>query len=328
MGITNQDIRYIVSFAQQKDFIIYEDTVKALDSSGFMSRVFGARTDQGKVIIHIVSTPIAEQAYQQVPDKIAYVGRLLENIPEVPMVYVTGRLPEGGYFMVQEYKSGHPMGKRTFSNSNFSDSFLVSDPVLYMKELQNIILTMHTFTSDKYGHLDFSKNLAEARHNSWESFLADNFERSIQTLSASQEEVGINYFDTMSLEEVQDRGRSILRSNKELFYTEKAHFIHGDILNYSNVLVSDSHIEGIIDFEWALFGHPAWEFVFRQQPPLDVYVPEATKRKIILEGIDFKRSIELHNIFWCAWGASVHANNPEFGPALFSIFRNSLKRNT
>ena len=327
---TNDDalLDDIVLLAERKNLSIARGSIKSLPSTGFMSKVFGAQTGRGPAIIHLVQTPVEEQLYQNVPQKIDTISRLLQHIPEVPKIYATGELPKGGYFLVQELKSGTPLGKRSYRDHVFTDEFLVDDPNVYLPELQEILLLVHSVTSDKFGYIDFSKKIPIAIQDSWTDFLSVNLERNLQTLSASEKAHGISYFDSISIDETLNRALSIIDAHEELFKIDRAHLIHGDICNYSNVLISDTTIEGIVDFEWSLFGHPAWEFVFTKSPPLDTYIPKAIEKGIISPDLDFHRSIELHNIFWCAWGAAVHAGDPEFGPSLFSTFSDALVKNS
>lgn len=321
-------LQHIVSIAAEQGVRIEIGSIAPLDSTGFMSSIYRAETDKGTAIIHLVAAPVAEQEYQHVPEKIMHVGQLLKDVPQVPEVYVSGRLPENGYFMVQEYKQGKPLGKRTYEDGVFRDTFLVSEPEHYLDELQEVALEIHSYTSDTFGYFDFSTDTPTGTHRSWSEFLRDTLERSIGALEASEVQLGIKYFDVLGAAEVRERALSVLSNNAPLFATNLAHLIHGDLCNYSNILVADEHIVGVIDFEWALYGHPAWEFVFTQHPPLDVYTPRAVELGHIAADIDFARSVELHTIFWCAWGAAVHAQNPEFGPALYKVFLDKLQQAT
>ncbi len=320
-------LNHIISIAGKDGLHIKTETIKPLESTGFMSKIFSAETDRGKTVIHVVSKPVSEQEYQDIPKKVSFVSQLLKNIPQVPKVYLVGHLPQRGYFIIQEYKPGKPLGRRIYKDGRFVDELLADNPNPYLTELQKIVLHFHEFEGKGFGYCNFSQNDPNAKHNSWEEFLLENFNRNLQILQKSQEKNRIQYFSEISLEKTQEQVQTILENNKEMFEIEKARFIHGDVFNYSNVLISEKGIEGIIDFEWSIFGHPAWEFVF-SNPPLDVYLPMAIKAGLITDDFDFRRSIELHNIFWCAWGASVHADNPEFGPAIFKVFLDSLKNNS
>ncbi|MES2225729.1 MAG: phosphotransferase [Patescibacteria group bacterium] len=320
-----QTIESILAYCAKEGLDIDASTLAPLDSAGFMSRVLTARSDKGEVVITIVAQPVPEQLYQGGGEKILKVGRLLAGVPQIPHIYLTGPLPNKGYFIVQERKPGTPLGRRVYSGGTFVDEFLVEDPQRLVEELEEVILQIHEHRFTSFGYIDLQASAIQGSHASWPEFLLDNFKRNISMLEAAEASHGVSYFSAVSADEFRRKIEDLLSLNRECFEIESASLIHGDVLNYSNVLVEDGKVTGVVDLEWALLGHPAWEFVFRKQPPIGRYVPLAKQKGLIPPDIDFKRSVALHNIFWCAWGASVHATNPEFGSALFKSFITSLQ---
>jgi len=95
-------------------------------------------------------------------------------------------------------------------------------------------------------------------------------------------------------------------------------FVHGDIVNPSNILVENGEITGILDFEWALVGDPAWEFAFTDMP-IEKYIEITGENET-----KFRERIKLCRFFWLLWGTNVHAKG-EFKPVLYKLFKEELR---
>jgi serine/threonine protein kinase len=323
METQNNDFEEVVKQASQQGFFIDIDSIKSLASTGFMSQVFIATMGDVDVVVNLIKEPVTEQLFQHVPQKIKHVASILTEIKQVPKVYATGTLSVGGYFILQEKKGGIPLGVRSYENQKFVDEILVEDSDKYVQQLQDIILRLHSHQADSFGYISFGQYEA-LQGVSWTDFLMKNAKRSVQILEDAEQNFGISYFIELGSSQLLSKLQRMLESFPELFSIQKSSLIHGDIFNYSNVLVDENSITAVLDFEWSLWGHPAWEFAFTAEPRFEFYLPQAIEKGILPQGIDFQKSIDLHTIFWCLWGASVHANNSEFGLALFQAMKVKL----
>lgn len=96
------------------------------------------------------------------------------------------------------------------------------------------------------------------------------------------------------------------------------------MINPGNVLINEGKISGIIDFEWAAAGDPAWEFAYCSEP-LDYYfdcLEEAGGKYVNRNEFLLKRRI--YRVLWLLWGISVHAKGGIIKEILYKDFRDNL----
>jgi aminoglycoside phosphotransferase (APT) family kinase protein len=125
----------------------------------------------------------------------------------------------------------------------------------------------------------------------------------------------------LSLREGVER---LMRARNDMFALQKPVLVHGDMLNPGNILLSGKTISGIIDWEWANAGDPAWEFAFTNTYDLTRYFqafPEYTEK----ERKSFLARVAAYKPFWLLWGAHVHAGNPRGD--VYRILRDELLKN-
>lgn len=96
--------------------------------------------------------------------------------------------------------------------------------------------------------------------------------------------------------------------NKEHFHTNSV-LVHGDLINPSNILVKNDQVTGIIDWECALAGDPAWDFCFNNKYELKTYFKCRGFTKD--EENDFRERMKLYEPLYLAWVLYVLEDDPE-----------------
>ena len=276
--------------------------VKPFASAGLMSTIFTGEQDGKQVIIHHTK-PNAEQRYQHVKDKIIFVADLLrkQGLPCTPIIAST-TLDDGSFVLVQARLPGTPLGQRTFDGKRFHDTY----DHAYVPQILALAATVHQTMLTGFGPL----RKGAGTFPTWKAFLEASAERWLATLRSTKppiidqaEETQIKQTISSLLERLPDWDQSCL--------------VHGDLTNPGNILVHDGQISGLIDFEWALAGDPAWEFAFTDMPLEHYCKITKTDKQAFLE------RVRIYRFFWLLWGAAVHAND-QFQEAMHMYLREAL----
>ncbi len=281
-----------------------------IESKGLMSKVFRTDSNLGRLIIHL-SSPTKEQKKQQVYKKIFYLSRVLKQKKFIPSakVYLTGKI-KGKIFLVQEYLKGEPLGDRVIKNGKIINCYLLKGKENYLKLLEEMIARLHIIKLPGYGFLKIEHGKIGGSYHSWIEFLKQSSRDWLMNLSKYKTyQIRLNNF----FEKYQS----------ELNFLEPGSLIHGDMINPGNVLIKNGEISGIIDFEWAAVGDPAWEFAFCEEP-LNYYFAACKKFKIKVNQKKFLVKRKLYKTLWLLWGANVHAKGGIFKNILFKEFKKEL----
>ena len=299
---------------------IVQASLKEFPSKGFMSRIFSARSDRGAIIIH-VSSPVDEQLLQRNPEKMRLVGKVLEQYSEIPSarVYAAGQLSGGRTFTVQSLIEGSPLGDRVLEGNRIVDRVLYQKKDL-LPDLLRILARIHSVRVRRFGYFDLGKHGLVGQYPSWKAFLKTESDRWIRVLMNHADANGLLFF-----EKVKTLVSSLLKKYGAQLSIDSPRLIHGDMVNPGNVMVCEEHISGIIDFEWAIAGDPAWEFAFTDTVPLRAYFDERNAQEgIVIDETGFLLRIRIYSIFWLLWGLQVHAKGGPIKEVLLHMLEERL----
>ena len=303
---------------RKKKIVLDRSSLRELPSKGFMSEVYCADSNKGMLIIHIL-TPVAEQRIQGTMQKIEAVAKLLERHPEIPAarVYCQGTLARNKSFSVQSLIEGKPMGKRIVVNGEIADTYYPSQKNR-LPQVLRAIARIHSINVKGFGYFDPLKKGFAGRYVSWQEFLRKESRRWIAVALAHTGKKSVR--ERAFLEKLRSFLPRMLKKYDAALAVASPRLIHGDMVNPGNILVKDSHISGIIDFEWALAGDPAWEFAFTQDVALTAYFQERRRHGPVDEDSFFLR-MRIYALFWLLWGVTVHANGGPVKKILLRMLR-------
>jgi aminoglycoside phosphotransferase (APT) family kinase protein len=110
------------------------------------------------------------------------------------------------------------------------------------------LATMHSYALDGFGLLfELAAGIAPT---DWTAYVTNFY----QDYGGQVRKSGALSGETLDrIEAVMEKIKPLLAS------VERGRFVHGDY-HFSNILQQDGHITGVIDFEWAMSGDPAWDF--------------------------------------------------------------------
>src|SRR3989344_5493820 len=252
--------------ANLQNIKINPDTIKPLHSQGLMSHIYEAESENGPVVIHL-GTPTSEQKRQDVPNKIHAISRL-HNVPGAKIFGAGYHM--GKYFIVQQKLDGVAAGHRAIKEDNFIDVCNESREI-YLKEALQMLAELHKTTIKGFGPI---KADGSGMYGTWKEFLENLVIEALNTLEIYQKEN--NFFKINSKQEIMQIMFS--KANDSLVKDVKiSRLIHGDMINFGNILVKNGHVAGIIDYEWGLGGDPPYEFAFTINEPVDEYIKLANQ---------------------------------------------------
>jgi len=186
---------------------------------------------QKKYILKIFFS--TEQSYKK---EIKLLTKLKENqtIP-VNKVYKisSNEIIQNREYAIYEYIEGKTIGQ-AISEGYVLEEILVRDVAKYLAKI-------HSYKFNKTGFLDENLNIREELPPliSWyENFMGDR----------AQKRLGNNIIEKIN---------SIVKKNKKILaqLDEDIRLVHGDFQG-TNILVKDNRLSGILDWEFAMAGHP------------------------------------------------------------------------
>lgn len=286
----------IVSGLTKKKIFVEEGSLNKHHSKGFMSDVSVINSNIGKLIIHTARVT-KEQERQRIWEKIEVVGNLLGTYPHIPAatILLTG-VSKGRYFIVQKCIEGQNSGERVLHNDVIEDEWRV-----WSKELERAfekhLAHIHEIPVQGYGWIIKKDDQAEGMHVTWLDFL----EKETEIWATDIEKAEGNQILANSLRQHLDLHK------KDLEITE-SHLVHADVTNPGNILVKDGKVMGIIDWEWALAGDPAWEFGFNNPCSLGVYFDSLKKQLSSDEKKAFLKRSKIYGPMFLFWVLHIHAD--------------------
>lgn len=232
---------------------------------GAGSEVFVADSNIGKLIIHKGKITVYEKR-QHTWQKAAVISKLLKKYSQIPSARVILTVRKGkNYFVVQSMLPGRSPGKR-IEKGNIIDIWKIWSKKLE-QDIERNILRIHQIPLKGGGWIVERKGKIAGKYKTWEEFL--------------KREVRIWIKDLVKKEKNKtliSKLKAHYATNKEKFKIKKSVLVHGDLINPSNILVSKNKVTGVVDWEIALAGDPAWEFCFNNRYGLKTYFNEIRPR--------------------------------------------------
>lgn len=299
---------------QQVDVFIA--TLKLFSEHGFMSKLATVESNHGTLLLHL-TIPVKEHLQQQTYSKVVAVSQLLSkhgDFPEASVLF--GKVFPPGYIVtVQTLLPGRPMGYRSVSNDTILDHYRRGTKQL-LREVFALLAHLHHNRIPGYGFLITKNGRIQGKYTTWEEFLRRDARRWLRNL----------HIRSLQREQIQQHLNMFFQKHHALLQWKGGRLLHGDMVNPSNVLVENGMITGIVDFEWALSGDPAWEFAFSGPGNLRSYFHETRLRGDLYDATTFRKKIQLYRVLWLLWGANVHVKGGKLYSILYKQFLRELKK--
>jgi len=314
------EINYIQKKLSEINIQLDVSSLQKQKTKGFMSTIYSCSSNIGNLIIHLI-TPVAEQIRQKNYQKIYFVSKILEKYKEISTarVYCFGITPQKNYFTVQEFLPGKILGDRIIKKGTIINRYFKNGKKL-LKSLEEELARLHLIKLSGYGFLQVKDNQIVGQYNSWREFLDKSSKKWLMNILKDEKD---GLFKKDYTETKKSIENFLEKYNKYLFYKNKGVLIHGDMINPGNVLVNKGKISGIIDFEWAAVGDPAWEFAYSSES-LHYYFDFFKRRGKCINQDKFLLKRKLYRVFWLLWGINVHARGGVIKKILYKDFKKTL----
>ncbi len=273
--------------------------IKRHQSQGLMSKVFILDSSIGKLIVHINELS-EEQRRQKIWQKISAIGKLLERYSQIPAskIIAADIVDSKHYFIIQTMLTGRVAGARTLKNREIVDIwFMPRDKI----EIQ-IISTIKKINSVNIpgaGWLVVRNNKLVGMYKTWTKFLDKELTVWLKAISRKENDYKLS-----------DQVLSFYKKIKLSLPADSHALVHNDLVNPGNILHLKNKLTGLVDWEWAMVGDPAWEYAFNNQYNLKSYSREFIKRT------------KLYEPLYLTWGLFAHAHDKN--PKLYKLIKKHL----
>lgn len=288
-------------------------TLTKSSNQGMMTLMMTVESTAGTLAIHYNAEPLDEQSRVAMASKISAITKHLETyVPEFPSQHTVAEatFADGSYYIIQKYLPGQPLGSRSIDSSKITDTYEV--PEEHAHKLQKAVdyytALLHSHPMPGFGFLVVKDGVLTGTHESWESFLREESDRWIKELYETTPEPPMRE----QIKKIESALAALIPSHPELFELPQGYFIHGDVVNPSNVIVDGDAVVGIIDFELSLSGDPAWEFTHTDARPTAEYYESRDITDTHAQDA-FATRIDFCTIFWSIWGAYLHCRINRYG---------------
>ncbi len=306
----NSNFQKIFARLKKKGIVLKKNSLEKHHTAGFMSHVYFADSNRGKLVIHI-HTIHQEQKRQKIWEKILVIGKLLDSFPELPTssVVLSGTLGRDTYFIVQKFLPGRATGKRVLQKNLFIDIWEAWSKKLE-QNIEETIARVHQIPVIGYGWIENRGGIPRGKYKSWLQFLESEF--ALWFKSVVRAEQNSNLANAV---------KKHFEKNKKRFAIKKSFLVHGDLSNPGNILVRGGNVTGVVDWEWSLAGDPAWEFAFNNRLSLHTYFNSFTHTFTKKEKKDFLERARLYEPLFLMWAMHVHSGDKN---SLYKALKNHL----
>ena len=306
----DSDFSKIYSKLKHKGIVPYILSLRRHKAQGFMSNVYALDSSEGKLIVHLNKIH-DEQRRQQVWEKIAVVGNILEKFSEIPTatILLSGTI-EQKYFIVQKMLNGKVAGERILKKNLFIDIWRIWSNNLG-KDIEKTIACIHQIPVKGYGWIINQDGTLKGSYESWDKFL----ESEVNTWSKT-----IKQFENSTI--LVEKLLKHFKINKLKFAIKKSFLVHGDITNPGNILIHDKKVVGFLDWEWSLAGDPAWEFALNNRYSLNTYFNSFKDKLNQKEEKSFLERARLYEPLLLMW--ALHMHSKDRTPEIYQAARNHL----
>ena len=287
MNYANSHFKFVYAKLRLQGITVDPSSLKKSPVQGAGSEVFIVKSDRGALILH--AGQIGAGEHQRKPwKKVALVSKFLKNFPMIPSASVILSIRRGQeYFIVQHLLPGQSPGKR-IEQGNVVDVWNTWSNDLE-KDIERTIAHIHQIPVSGGGWLVERTGRAIGKYKTWQEFLEKEIPHWLKNVRKSE---GSAFLTTKIKKHYQ--------KNKKKFIVKESFLVHGDLINPSNMLILGNKVTGIIDWEFALAGDPAWEFCFNNRYSLDTYFRSFKNKFSAEQKIDFRERIKLYEPLFLA----------------------------
>lgn len=323
--MTENETEKLLEFVAQKLVSLGEVsrpyTIVPHTHQGYNSRVCVLSSGSKEFVVHLTK-PFGHYFTDKTWEKLLAVSLFLREEAILPISRIIFAEPREDFIVsVQEKLPGDIAGTVAITDHRVIYTWLQNKVVL-MPQILNMLAVIHTKPVSGYG-LPVTKNgILTGTSVAWQEFLRERVQCWLGAIKSGE--------SAWTLE------ASLFREIET--YAEQFHFalplsvgglVHGDLGNPSNILAENGKVTGLIDWEFALIGDPAWEFcdegwaeTVRETGLKDYF--QARHIDTEEEREDFLNRITLLRPIQCLMWLYVHRNDED--PVIFDTCVELLKK--
>jgi len=298
------EVRALIIETLDATGLSYDGTgLKRHASQGLVNDVYTIPSEQGELIVHYSTlTPTLEHFH--IWEKLKPVSDFLQRIPDVPAARVFAtRKRDDAWVAVQEKLPGSPAGRAIVGADVVSFEWHAPFETC-QEQVEMIAARVHNTPIRGFGYPRLDEGTLRGSHDSWTNFLAAEAPLWARGISAGDAECGIL---SGTLEE--DVQRFLAHTLPRMEHIPRTSLVSSDMMNPSNILFENGVVTGVVDWEWALIGDPAWEFCALNPYSLDhyfKYFPELMTKEARRDFLE--RAALYENFAYLMWGYAVSGN--------------------
>lgn len=300
---------------------------------GVYTNNFTLDSNQGKVVVKVGTAAKTLKEHLESMGVRVGIAKFLEAYPSIPspQVLANGKT-EGMAYMVQKYLPG-------------ADWTECRESTLHLKHLGEVLADLHKIEIKGYGDLAFENGLPFGKHENWVDFLKEQTYQKLDELYEYLEQnpdissKGVRRIGTVlkhklvgkrrikaEKEELKNKLKTFFGKHGSDMQCEIPSLLHGDVW-WNNVRVEGEKVTGLIDWEYAYAGDPAWEMHLdfdAKDELLRHYFAAMKKRGFEVDEDDFKKRIGLYRVVKGIFAAN-GTKKTRFFKHVFGYFKNNLK---
>ncbi|TXH02865.1 MAG: aminoglycoside phosphotransferase family protein [Candidatus Moraniibacteriota bacterium] len=288
---------------------------------GYNSRVYVLSSEKGELVIHLAK-PFEHYFTDKIWEKLLAVSTFLCKETGLPISRIIFAEPREGYVVsAQEKLPGDIAGTVAIIDHHVIYTWLQNKQIL-MPQVQRLLAEIHNLPIAGYGFPVEKNGAFVGTYTTWKEFLQERVQLWLNALRSGQ---GMRTLEENLYEEITAYAAQFDWAST----TFQGSLIHGDLGNPSNILADQERVMGIIDWEFALVGDPAWEFCDEgwaatvEETRLDAYF-QARSIDSKEDREAFLRQIILYRPLQCLMWLYVHRNDED--PVIFDTCVALLKK--
>jgi aminoglycoside phosphotransferase (APT) family kinase protein len=229
-----------------RNIVLQPDSLAENPVQGIGVTTYVAKSDQGDLIVQL-GTMDGQARHRKPWQQISLASELLRDFPDIPVAEVILAMDrEDRYLVVQRKIDGEVM----------APDAEISDDV--KERIEEMIARIHNVRVAGSGDLVKRDAVIQGSCASWREFLDKEVGVWLEALERTE-----GFSMAGKIREHYDQNKCLLDIASSL--------THGDLFNLSNFILKDGAIVGIIDWEFAMAGDPAWEFCLSDKYSLKRY---------------------------------------------------------
>ena len=320
--MNNEDniFKVILKNLSQQGISVLPKTFKKYKHQGWMSGVFIADSNRGRLIIHLIN-PVKEHRLNRVWDKFHGLSKILSSHSKIPTSNILySRFLEKKFVLVQSFIAGNRAGNRVLKKNIIYDKWKVQKKDV-LPDLLRVVADIHKINLKGFGWPVLDNNSLKGKYKTQKEFFEYYYPLWFREIQKADRRLSLkNHLQNYPTEFIK-------RTVKNINYKGPAVLVHGDAINPGNILVQNKNRVALIDFEWSILADPAWEFcvlgwweLTNEENLLSYF--KAVGIKNHSDKVAFINRVKLYIPLWLLWGTYMHANdsNPDVYIALRKLF--------